>query len=104
RVLAEKKYADSMPDLPGEIALAYASDQLAPAREVYAFQKKNADFVKIVGGVFDGRFVDTAYVTALATIPSREVLYGQFVNVINSPIAGFVMALNQICEKREQTV
>lgn len=99
--LAEKKYADTMPELAGEIALAYSEDLLAPAREVYAFQKKNADFVKLVGGVFEGRFIDAAYVTALATIPGREVLLGQFVNVINSPIAGFVMALDQIAKKRE---
>ena len=36
----------------------------------------------------------------IATIPAPEVLRGMFVNVINSPIQGFVMALNAIAEKR----
>jgi large subunit ribosomal protein L10 len=103
RALADQNYSETMSELPGEIALAYSADQLAPAREIYAFQKKNADFLKIVGGVFDGKYVDAKFVTAIATIPGREVLLGQFLNVINSPIAGLVMALDQIAKQKEVT-
>ena len=38
--------------------------------------------------------------TAIATIPSQKTLQGMFVNVINSPIQGFVMALDQIAKKK----
>ena len=37
---------------------------------------------------------------AIATIPPVPVLRGMFVNVINSPIQGFVIALDQIREKK----
>ncbi|KKS77793.1 MAG: 50S ribosomal protein L10 [Parcubacteria group bacterium GW2011_GWC1_43_11b] len=103
RALANLSYGGEMPELPGEIALAYAEDQLAPIQEVYAYQKKNSDALKMVGGVFEGNYVDAAYVSLLATIPSREVLLGQFVNIINSPIAGLVMSLDQIRQKKEQS-
>ena len=102
RALSDMAYEGEMPELPGEIALAYAEDQMATVQEVYTFQKKNADFLKMVGGIFDGKYVDEAFMSRLANIPSREVLLGQFVNVINSPIAGLVMGLNAIAKKEEK--
>jgi ribosomal protein L10 len=37
---------------------------------------------------------------AIALIPSVPVLRGMFVNVINSPIQGLVIALDKIAEKK----
>jgi hypothetical protein len=37
---------------------------------------------------------------AIATIPPIGVLRGMFVNVINSPRQGFVMALDQIAKQK----
>jgi ribosomal protein L10 len=37
---------------------------------------------------------------AIALIPSQQTLYAQFVNVINSPIQGLVVALSKIAEKK----
>src|SRR5690348_17227109 len=45
RALAEKKYAGTQPELVGEFALAYGTDLVAPARNVYEFQKKHKDKV-----------------------------------------------------------
>lgn len=103
KALASKNYEGTLPELDGEIAVAYSADQIAPAKGVYAFQKKNPDLIKIVGGVFENKYLDLAEMTNIATIPSRETLYGMFVNVINSPIQGLVIALDAIAKKREAT-
>lgn len=101
RALAERGYTGTMPELPGEIAIAWsAEDATAPAREVYEHGKKHKGALSIMGGVFDGAFADASYMTAIATIPPVPVLRGMFVNVINSPIQGFVIALNAIREKK----
>lgn len=101
RALADKGYQGTMPELPGEIAMAWsAGDATAPAREIYEHSKKHKDALSIVGGVFEGAFVDAAAMRAIATIPPVPVLRGMFVNVINSPIQGFVIALNAIREKK----
>ena len=97
----DSKIEGDMPALDGEIALAYGEDQIAPAKSVYDFQKKNAEVISIVGGVFEGKYMDQKSMMAVATIPPKEILYGQFVNIINSPIQGFVMALDQIAKKKE---
>lgn len=90
-----------MPALPGETAIAWADDPLLPAQEVYAFERALKGKLAIQGGVFEGKFVDAAFMASLAAIPSRQVLLGQFVNLINSPIQQFVMALSEIAKKRE---
>ena len=53
-----------------------------------------------MGGVFEGVFADAEKMTAIATIPPLPVLRGMFVNVINSPIQGLVIALNKISEQK----
>jgi len=102
RALTNLGVGGDMPELGGEIAVAYApgEDATLPAREVYAFQKKNEGKITIVGGVFDKAYKSQVEMTEIASIPSREVLYAQFVNLINSPIQQFVIGLSQIAEKK----
>lgn len=104
KAFGEKGFGGSIPDLPGEIAVAYGADQIAPAKGIYDYQKKNPDLLKIVGGVFEGNFVDAQMMTSIAAIPPREILYGMFVNIINSPIQGLVLALDAIAKKKEVVV
>ena len=94
--LSEGGFAGELPEMVGEVALAYGKDLLAPAREVYNFQKTNKENIKILGGVFEGKFVDATKMMEIASIPGMQVLYGQFVNLINSPIQRFAVVLDQI--------
>jgi len=100
KALESKKYSGEMPKLVGEFGMAYSTDLIAPARGVYEFQKKLKDQVNIVGGVFDGAYMDKEGMISIASIPPVETLRGMFVNVINSPIQGFVMALSEISKKK----
>ena len=104
KALSDKNYGGTFPELPGEIAIAYSDDQIAGAKGIYDYQKKNPELIKIVGGVFEGNFVDAVAMTAIASIPPRETLYGMLVNVINSPIQGLVMSLDQIAKKQEGAI
>ncbi len=98
RVLGDLKAKGDMPELPGELAIAYGDDLLAPAREIYAFQKtpREKGSISIVGGIFDGEFKTQAEMLLIANIPPLQVLRGQFVNIINSPIQRFVIAMEEI--------
>lgn len=101
RAFADKKIAGEMPELAGEVAIAYGEDAIAPARGVYEFEKANKDLVKILGGVFEGKYLDAALMTEIASIPGREVLLGKLVNILNSPIQRFVMVLDQISKTKQ---
>ena len=56
--------------------------------------------LSIMGGVFEGMFADAAQMTAIATIPPVPVLRGMFVNVINSPIQRFAIALGEVAKTK----
>ncbi len=100
RALDTLKIEGEMPAMEGEMAIAYSEDLIAPAREVYSFQKEHKDHVKILGGIFDGKYFNQAEMLSIATIPSIQVLRGQFVNLINSPIQRFAVVLGQIAGKK----
>ncbi len=102
RAFDKAKIEGEMPELDGEVAIAYGEDALAPIKEIYDFHKKNAEVIKIIGGVFEGAFAPAEKMLTLAKIPSREVLYAQFLNVINSPIQGLVIGLDTIAKKKEE--
>lgn len=103
RALSELGAKGEMPDLPGELAIAYSEDLLAPAREAYAFQKAPRDkgTLSITGGIFDGEFKNQAEMVAIATIPPLQTLRGMFVNLINSPIQRFAIVTEEIRKKKE---
>lgn len=104
KTLMKRAFGDAftgeMPALEGEIAVAYSADAITPAQEVKEFSTKYKNSIKIVGGVFQGAYKNAEEMTEIASIPSLQVLRGMFVNVINSPIQGMVIALNAIAEKR----
>ncbi len=105
KTLVKKAFAEAgiegdMPQMDGELAVVYGNDATGPAREIFAFQKKYDGKISIVGGVFEHKFMDKIQMEEIAKIPSMHVLRGMFVNVINSPIQGFAMAINAIADKK----
>jgi large subunit ribosomal protein L10 len=100
KAFSESGISGELPALPGELAIAYGEDLLAPAREVYKFQKTFKDKISILGGVFEKRFVGAEEMVTIATIPPRRALYAQFVNLINSPIRRFVVVLDKIAQSK----
>lgn len=95
------KAEGEIPELSGEVAIAYSADSIAAPRGIYGFQKTHKGLLSILGGIFEGRFMDATKMTEIAMIPSREVLYAQFVNLINSPIQRFVGVLDAIAVSKE---
>jgi large subunit ribosomal protein L10 len=89
-----------LPEMPGQIAIAYSADLLTPAREVLAFQKGHKENISIIGGVFEGKYMDATEMMSIATIPPLQTLRAMFVNLINSPIQRFAVVVNAIAEKQ----
>ncbi len=99
RALAGKAEGE-IPELSGEVAIAYSGDQIASAREVYNFQKAHAGALKILGGIFEGKFINAEKMTEIATIPSREVLLSKLAFLLNSPMQRLAIAVNEVAKKK----
>lgn len=93
-------YEGTMPELDGEIAIAYSTDAMAPAQNMKEFALKYKDSLSIVGGVFQGVFKSKEEMTAIASIPSLQVLRGMFVQLINSPRQRFAVVLSKVSETK----
>lgn len=95
--------AGQLPDLQGEVAIAYlqtGDDVTAPAREIFGFEKKLEKAVRLIGGIFEGKFIGQKDVLSLASIPSRQTLLAQFTNLVNSPIQRLVVGLSEVAKKK----
>ena len=101
KALDEATLEGERPDFEGELALAYGSDLIAPARVVREFQKKHQEKIAILGGIFDGAYMDQAEMTAIAKIPDPQTLRGMFVNIINTPLQQLASTLQAVAEKKE---
>jgi large subunit ribosomal protein L10 len=96
----EGKAEGVLPELTGEVAVAYADDLIAPAREVYNFQKTHKGMLNILGGIFEGSFVGKEKMMELATIPSREVLLSKIAFLLKSPMQGLAIAVNEVAKTK----
>lgn len=101
RALDAADISGSKPEIAAEVAVAYANDNLAPAREVGNFSRQNKGMLSIIGGIFEGRFITSDEVKSYSLIPDRQTLYAQVVNLFNSPIRGFVVAVSEIAKKKQ---
>ncbi len=100
RALDAAKVSGTKPMMGAEVAVAYSTDNLATAREVGAFLKKNKDKLSILGGIFEGKYITKEEVLTYSSIPDKKTLYAQIVNLFNSPIRGFVVATSEIAKKK----
>lgn len=100
RALEAAKVTGTKPEIGAEVAVAYSTDNLATAREVGGFLKKNKEKLSILGGIFEGKYITKEEVVTYASIPDKKTLYAQIVNIFNSPIQGFVMATSEIAKKK----
>lgn len=99
RALKDKAQGE-IPELPGEIAIAYSKDQVASAREVYNFQKTYKSPITILGGIFEGKFTGQKEMLEIATIPSREVLISKIAFLLKSPMQRLALAVNEVAKKK----
>jgi len=94
------KAEGEIPELNGEVAIAYSKDELAGPREIYNFQKTHKGVINILGGIFERKFVGGAKMMELAVIPTKEVLLSKLAFLLKSPIQRLAVAVNEVGKKR----
>ncbi len=94
------KVSGEVPELAGEVAIAYSKDSTASPREIYNFQKTHKGILNILGGIFQGKFIDGARMMEIATIPSREVLLSKLAFLLKLPMQRFTLALSEVAKKK----
>ena len=83
----------------GPLVYGISADPVAAAKVVHDFAKTN-DKLVITAGAYNGKMLDKAGVSALATVPPKEVLLAQLLGVMQSPISGLARVLVAVAEKK----
>lgn len=85
--------------MAGPLVYGISVDPVAAAKVVYDFAKTN-DKLVITAGSYNGKMLDKAGVSALATVPSKEVLLAQLCGLLQSPMSGLARVLVAVAEKK----
>jgi large subunit ribosomal protein L10 len=110
---ADQAGAEALKDfLAGPTALTFVRGDIAVAAKAVADYARASQLLPFKGGMMGSETLDIEQIRTLSRLPSREVLYGQLVGVVASPVSGLVrtlgalvsglaVALGQVREKKE---
>jgi large subunit ribosomal protein L10 len=82
--------------LAGPTALTFVRGDAATAAKAIADYARATQLLPFKGGMMDGAALDVDQLRSLSRLPSRDVLYGQLVGVVASPVSGLVRTLNAL--------
>jgi len=110
---ADQAGAASLKDfLAGPTALTFVRGDIAVAAKAIADYARTTQLLPFKGGLMGTDPLDVEQIRSLSRLPSREVLYGQLVGMVASPVSGLVrtlgalvgglaVALGQVNEKKQ---
>ena len=94
---ADQVGADTLKEfLSGPTALTFDRGDVATAAKAVADYGRATQLLPFKGGLMEGSTLDVEQIRSLSRLPSREVLYGQLVGVVASPVSGLVRTLNAL--------
>src|SRR5678816_2648935 len=82
--------------LKGPTGLVVTKDPVAAAKLLTDFAKENDKKPTVKGGLFEGKSIDAAQVTKLASMPSREQMLAELGASMQAPLAAFAGAMNAV--------
>jgi large subunit ribosomal protein L10 len=84
------------PLLEGPTALTFVRGDTALAAKAIADYARATQLLPFKGGLLDGSEIDADQIRAISRLPAREVLYGQLVGIVASPVSGLVRTLSAL--------
>ncbi len=100
RAVADTPFAGLADQMVGPLVYSVSADPVAAAKVLFDFSKTD-DKIVIKAGSYDGKVLDAAGVSQLASIPSREESLSKPVYVMRVPFAGMARAIAALSEKKQ---
>src|SRR4051812_47057135 len=96
---ADKAGAESLKELlegPTAFTFVAPDGDVALAAKALAQFRRETELLEFKGGVMGGEVLTVEQLGALSRLPARDILHGQLVAMIASPITGLVRGLNAL--------
>lgn len=101
RAVEGTAFADLASEMTGPLIYSISDDAVAAAKVISDFAKTN-DKLVVKAGNYAGKTLDKAAVSALANIPSREVLLAQVLGMMLVPVASFTRGLAALAAQKAE--
>ncbi len=99
KIAADKAGEERLAELlQGPTALTFVRGDTAQAAKAITTFNKEHDVLTYKGGFMDATSLDEDAFKSIASLPSREVLNGQFAGVVASPLTGLVRGLGSMIQ------
>ncbi len=79
----------------------WSNEQISLSKFVTKFADDNKETFSVKMGCFDGEIVDTAHITTISKMPSRDELIGMLLSVWTGPARYFATALDNLKKQKE---
>lgn len=96
RALHDAGYKDIDEYIKGPIAVAFMSNDISTAAKVMRNFKKEHENFNYFLGIMDNVVYTETNISRIADLPSKDVVIGEIMSLINSPAITLAMAINQI--------
>lgn len=94
---ADQAGAEGLKDyLQGPTAMTFVRGDAAAAAKALNDFARTSGLLAFKGGWMDGRSLSADEIVSISRLPSREVLYGQLVGLIASPLTGLAAGLSNL--------
>ena len=94
---ADQAGAESLKELlDGPTAFTFVKGDAALAAKVIATFRRENQVLEFKGGTMDGATLSIDQIESISRLPTRDVMHGQLVGMMASPITGLVRGLNQL--------
>jgi len=100
RAATANNVTGTTPNIGGEMGVVYGDDLIVPAREAYDFAKANKGLFAILGGVWDGAFMDAKAMMEIALTPSREVSISKIAYLLKSPMQRLAIGVSEVAKQK----
>lgn len=97
----------------GPTAIATSKADAVSVAKVFTESAKDLPILKLKGGMLEGKVIGVEDVSKLSKLPPKDILLGQFMGLISSPVSNFmgvlaelqrslIYALGAVKEKKEK--
>src|SRR4029078_6606931 len=97
RAVKDPQFEQAAESFKGVTAIAWTEgDPVVLSKAMSKFMKDNADFYSFKSGVIDGKLIDLAQLTTIASLPSKEELISKLLYVLNAQAQRIVTVINAV--------
>ncbi len=95
----EERLKDIESTIYGPIAVTFAGDEIPSIAKIFVEISKENEKVQLLGGYYEGKFLDKNQIKAIAGLPTKDELLAMIARGLNTPAQKIAIGINEVIAK-----